>query len=163
MATSRIPAAIDGLLALCNAAAVVDGALEDVAVYDGPPIQDPSAEQQLYIGHDEVRSDSSDVYAAEGTQVFQTMGGARQETFAILCAAVSRTGDTDMKSQRDRAYSIVGAVENLIRLNEPGSDITLGGAVLMSNISGDMKLQQIQTTTGAYVKVSFHVQCLVRM
>lgn len=163
MATSRIPAAIDGLLELCRAAAVVDGPLEGVSVYDGPPIQDPSEERQLYIGHDEMRSDSSDVYAAEGTQVFQTMGGAREESFAILCAAVARTGDTDMKSQRDRAWSIVAAVENLIRLHESGSDITLNGAVLMSNISGDIRLQQIQTTTGAYVKVSFYVQCLARI
>lgn len=163
MATSRIAAALDGLLALCNGQAIPGGILENVDVYDGPPTQDPSAEMQLYIGHDESRSDSADIYAAEGTQVPMTMGGARQETFAILCAAVARSGDTLVKTQRDRAFSIMGAVEDLIRLNVANADITLGGSVLTSNISGDIRLQQLQTVNGAYAKLAFYVQCLVRI
>jgi hypothetical protein len=161
MATSTIPAAIDGLLALCNAQAVTGGTLADVFVYDGPPKEDPSEQRQLYIGHSEEVSGT--VYAVEGTQEFLSMGGPRKETFAIRCSAVARSGDTVIKTERDRAFSIMAAVENLIRQNVVGADMTLGGAVLMSNVSGDVKVVQLQTTNGAYVQVTFYVQCLARI
>lgn len=162
MATSKIPTAIDGLLALCNGQTDTGEPLSGVAIYDGPPLEPPSEQRHLYIGFDEERSDV-DIFSVEGDQVWQTMGGAREETFSILCAAVARSGDVDIKTERDRAFSIVAGVESLIRLNVVGADITLGGAVLVSHVAGPIKLLQLQTKDGAYAKVSFHVQCIARI
>lgn len=164
MATSAIPDALDGLLALCNANTGTGESLEGVTVYDGPPIENPSEELSLYIGHDEERGRAAgDIYGVEGTQEFMAMGGDRKEAFAIRCAASARSGDTNIKVERDRAFAVMGAVENLIRLHVSGSDITLGGSVLVSSISGDIKLMQLQTVNGAFAKVTFYVQCLARI
>lgn len=162
MATSRIGAAIDGLLALCNGQTGTGQLLAGVTVYDGPPIEDPSDQLQLYIGYDEERADV-DIFSVEGSQTWQTMGGAREETLDILCCAVARSGELRIKTERDRALSIMAGVEQLIRLNAVGADITLGGSVLVSQIAGPVKLLQLQTKDGAYVKLSFHVQCLARV
>lgn len=162
MATSRIPSAIDGLLALCNAQTVTGGTLANVRVYDGPPTVQPDDLLQLYIGYDEERS-VSETPSVEGVQVWQTMGGARDERFSILCCAISRSGDTVIKTERDRAYALIAAVENLIRINTAGADHTLAGAVLTSHIAGAERLLQLQTNDGAYVKVTFHVDCIARI
>lgn len=162
MSTSRIPTAIDGLLALCNAQTGTGGTLAAVRVYDGPPVIAPDDELQLYIGYDEERA-TSETPSVEGTQVWQTMGGARSEDFSILCCVIARSGNTVIKTERDRAYVVLAAVENLIRLNVVGADHTLGGSVLTSHIAGAEKLLQLQTTDGAYVKVTFHVECIARI
>lgn len=162
MVTSRIPNAIDGLLALCNAQTGTGGLLEGVIVFDGPPIEEPGEQRHLYIGYNEERSDV-DIYSVEGEQDWQTMGGPREETFSILCAAVARSGDVTLKTERDRVFSVVSGVERLIRVNESGADSTLGGAVLVGHIAGAIKLLQLQTVNGAYAKVSFHVQCIARL
>jgi hypothetical protein len=162
MATSRIPNAIDGLLALCNGQTDSGDLLDGVAIYDGPPYEDPSSQRQLYIGYDEERSDV-DIFSVEGNQEWQTMGGPREETFSLLCAAVARSGDLNLKAERDRAFGMMAAVERLIRINESGADSTLGGAVLVAHVSGAIKLLQLQTQNGAYAKVSFHIQCIARI
>lgn len=162
MAVSRIPNAIDGLLALCNGQTGTGGLLESVTVFDGPPFEEPGEQRHLYIGYNEERSDA-DIYSVEGDQGWQTMGGAREETFSILCAAVARSGDVNLKAERDRAFLAVAGVERLIRIHESGSDPTLGGAVLVSHVSGSIKLLQLQTVNGAYAKVSFYVQCIARI
>ncbi len=162
MATSRIPAALDGLLALCNGQAIAGGSLDGVAVYDGPPVTASSEQLQLYIGYDEERS-TLETSAVEGEQMWETMGGARDERFVILCCAIARSGATVMKTERDRVFGLMAAVENLVRLNVAGADHTLGGSVLTSHIAGAEKLLQLQTPEGAYAKVMFHVECIARI
>lgn len=164
MPTSAIPAALDGLFALCDAATATGQPLEGVTVYDGPPLESPSEELSLYLGHDEERGRAAgDIYGIEGTQEFLTMGGDRKETFAIRCAASARSGNAGIKAERDRAFGVMAAVERLIRLHVTGSDTTLGGSVLVAHVGGDIKLMQLQTTKGAYAKVTFYVQCLARI
>jgi hypothetical protein len=164
MATSAIPDALGGLLALCNGSTGTGEALDGVTVYDGPPLESPSEELSLYIGHDEERGRAAgDIYGVEGTQEFLAMGGDRNESFAIRCAASARSGDTNIKVERDRAFAVMAAVESLIRLHVSGADITLGGSVLVSSIGGDIKLMQLQTVNGAFAKVTFYVQCLARI
>lgn len=162
MIPSRIPNAIDGLKALCDAQTGTSGTLANVTVYDGPPIKEPSEQLELYIGHNEDPNGQS-IMSAEGEQDWQTMGGPEGEEFKIVCCAVSRSGSTVLKVERDRAFAIMGAVKALIRLDQVGSDTTLGGAVLVSHIAGNENLLQLQTVNGAYVKVMFHVECLARI
>lgn len=161
MAPSAIPGAITGLYNLCNAQ-TASGSLVGVKVTDGPPVEDPSEERYLYIGHNEDPNGQS-VFSAQGSQDWQTMGGPREERFDIVCCVISRSGTTDIKTERDRAYAVMGIVENLIRINVVGSDTTLGGAVLVSHIAGSENLLQLQTKNGAYVKVAFHVECIARI
>lgn len=156
---SRIPNAIDGLLALCNGQTGVGGTLSGVDVYDGPPVEEPSGERELYIGHNEDPYGQS-VFSAEGEQIWERMGGPREERFRIVCCAVARSGTTVLKTERDRVYGIVAAVENLIRINLSGADMTLGGAVLASHVAGSENLMQLQTKSGVYVKAAFYVECI---
>jgi hypothetical protein len=154
--TSAGPAAIDGLLALCTGAASLTG----VTIYDGSPVARSSDE--LFL---EIAVPSADgLPAVEGTQEFVTMPGReRDESFTILCGAYSRSGDTDIKAERDRAYGILAAVERLIRPRESGSDITLGGAVLWSSVTGRITYTPLQTTDGAGVRVMFQIACRARL
>ncbi|TCO54142.1 hypothetical protein [Actinocrispum wychmicini] len=151
---SRIPAAIDGLVALCTTAAAPAEPLHGVHVYDGPPVTDLSDPLMLFLG------DTPDTLeSVTGTQTFAELGGGhRDETFAISCTAVARAGDTDMKARRDSAHAIMAAVERLLRPGEPGADITLGGAVLWAQVSGDIALSK-----GSLAKLTFAVTCRARL
>jgi hypothetical protein len=156
---SRIPAAIDGLVALCTTASRPGGLLHRVHIYDGPPVTDLADQRMLFIG------DTPDsLESVAGTQTFADLGGARRdETFAITCTAVARSGDTDMKARRDSAHAIMAAVERLLRPGEPDADITLGGAVLWAHVSGDIVLSQLQYAKGSLAKLAFSVTCRARL
>jgi hypothetical protein len=160
MGTSAIPAALDGLLELSRNAAVVGGTLDGVIVFDGPPVGEGSDELELYIGDDP----DDETAGISGTQDFASLGGnAKDETFSIYCTAVSRSGDTDMRAERARAFATLAAVEQLLRQGVPGADPRLGGAVLWSGVGGDIRCTQLQTTKGAYVEVGFNVVCRARI
>ncbi|TCO47302.1 hypothetical protein [Actinocrispum wychmicini] len=156
---SRIPAAIDGLVALCTTATAPAEPLHGVHVYDGPPVTDLSDPLMLFLG------DTPDTLeSVTGTQTFAELGGAsRDETFSISCTAVARSGDTDMKARRDAAHAIMAAVERLLRPGEPGADITLGGAVLWAQVGGDIVLSQLQYAKGSLARLRFAVTCRARL
>lgn len=160
MGTSVIAAALDGLLELCRNAAVEGGTLAGVVVVDGPPVGEPSDPLLLFIG-DTPDDESPGVI---GTQEFASLGGnAKDETFSIYCTAVSRSGDTVIKAERDLAFGIVAAVEQLLRQGVAGADPRLGGAVLWSGVGGDVQYTPLQLTKGAYVEVGFNVVCRARI
>ena len=158
--TSAVPAAIDGLIAMCNALTGAGGALEGVAIYDGSPVTRSSEERYI-----EIATPAGDGEpAVEGTQSFVTMPGReRDEVFSILCGAYARSGNTDIQVERNRAYVIVAAIERLVRPREAGSDITLGGAVLWCSVTGRITYTPLQTTDGAAVRVQFEIQCQARL
>lgn len=159
MDTSAIPAAIDGLVALCTGQVAPGGLLERVIVFDGPPFTKPSEQQLLFIG-----DTPDDLSSVSGTQDFAHIGARqRDEDFSIYCTAVSRSGGTDMKVERDRAFRMKGAVEKLLRPGFPGADITLGGAVMWAHVSGEITLSQITDPNGAMARLGFHVVCRARL
>ncbi|RKT49358.1 hypothetical protein [Saccharothrix australiensis] len=152
-ARSAIPAALDALVALCTAAAVPGGLLDGVAVIDGPPVDEPTEELVLYLG-----DTPDDGPAVTAQQSFATFGdGAKDEAAAIYCTAISRSGDTDVKAERDRAFGIVAAVEQLLRPGRPGADPRLGGAVQWSDVGGEETYTPVQTDKGCLVEVGFTV------
>jgi len=158
--TSAVPAAIDGLIALCTSVAITGGALDGVVIYDGSPITRSSDERYLDIAMPTADGEP----AVEGTQSFITMPAReRDESFSILCGAYARSGNNDIQVERNRAYAIVAAVERLVRPREPGSDITLGGAVLWCSVTGRITYTPLQTADGAGVRVQFEVQCRARL
>ncbi|MFI6296707.1 hypothetical protein ACIBEJ_34315 [Nonomuraea sp. NPDC050790] len=113
--TSRAPAVIDALVALCRAAPALDG----VAVHDGPHVTSSPLKAVVCIGWD---GDEDNDAAVEAQQEWASIGQkAKNETLQVTCAAVAWNGGTVTKTARDRAYALVGAVEDALR-----SDPALG-------------------------------------
>lgn len=158
--SSSIPRAIDNLITMANALTVSGGALEGVEICDGLPLTQPSSEQYLCIGMPTIDGQP----ASEGTQEFITMPAReRDETYSLFSAAFSRSGGTDVKVERDRAFAQVRAIEGLLRPLVAGSDITIGGAVSWASVSGRITYTPLQTVNGALVQVYFEIVCRNRL
>ncbi|MGP4088550.1 hypothetical protein [Streptomyces sp. KR55] len=158
MATSRIPAAIDALVARWTALPALAGVL----VLDGPTTTDLTKVQDLvYVGW---QPNAENGIAVEMQQDFAHIGGyTRDERFDILCFAESWTGDFDIKARRTRSFELFAACENDLRASgaNPAAP-NLGGAVLFSGITQASLFQQ-QTDKGAQVGVAFRVSCTARI
>lgn len=155
--TSKQAAMIDGFIALCQGI-TVDGMA--VTIRDGPFLEPPSDELLLIVGDVPPTGGA----AVEGTQEFVTFPGReRQESMELYCSIIARAGDTTIKIQRDRAFTILAAVERLVRPREAGSDVTLGDSVDWSEITGRIAYMPAQTSGGAVVKLGFEVHSKVRL
>ncbi|MET9957035.1 hypothetical protein ABZ135_36545 [Streptomyces sp. NPDC006339] len=155
MATSRVPAAVDALLAVLGAAP----ALAEVLIVDGPPHNNLTGAERIYVGWQ-----PSDSAAVSLTQDFNGAGArTRDEDFVISCYAEVWSGITDMQPQRARVFELVGVVEDALRATNAAPEApTLGGTVLWSHLTaGD--LMQDQTTDGARAGLSFQVACRARI
>lgn len=155
--TSRVPAAIDALLAVLRAAPE----LQQVSIIDGPPVTDLTDEDLVFVGW------QPEADTGVGVQLTQDFAGAttriRDESFEIGCYAESRSGDVDMKARRDRAFALVAVVEQVLRGTEAAPDAaSLGGAVLWSHLTAG-NLRQLQTQDGALAGLDFTVSCRARI
>lgn len=155
MATSRVPDAIDALVDLCTTSALLKG----VTVTDGPPLSDLSDEDHLFIGWSPDAANAASI-----VQDFASAGARRRdEDFTISCYAESRSGDTGMKAIRRRVFTLVAAVETILRATDAEPEApTLRGAVAWAHITaGD--LFQPQTQDGALAGLTFTVTCHARL
>lgn len=160
MATSKLFAAIDGLVALCRQAPALAG----VGIFDGPMVLESEDETgaNLFIGAVTDDTDTGGVTATSDQDFGPFGNGARDENIGIFCIAEAWSGDTDIKAVRDRVKTILAAVENLTRQNIAGSDVTLGGAVLWCRVT-NIALRQSQTDQGAEVVATFLVAGRARL
>lgn len=141
MATSTIPAAIDGLIAVL--AASPD--LKSVKIIDGQPTTE-TPKDFVAVAYAE------DGDAVSGMQEPASLGNLRRsETYEITCMVSAWNGGTVMKSVRDRAFEIFGAVETAVRAGG-----TLDGSVTFADISR-IGLSQYQTEQGAVADIMFSV------
>lgn len=155
MATSRVPAAVDALLAILGAAPGLDGVL----VLDGPPWQNFTGQERIYVGWQ-----PSEAPAVTLAQDFNAAGArTRDEEFTINCYAEAWSGGTDMQPQRARVFELVAVVEAALRATDAAPEApTLSGTVLWAHVtSGD--LAQDQTTDGARASIPFAVSCRARI
>lgn len=155
MATSRVPAAVDALLAILGAAPGLNGVL----VLDGPPAQNFTGTERIYVGWQ-----PSEAPAVSMSQDFNAAGArTRDEEFTINCYAESWSGDTDMQPRRARVFELVAVVEDALRATDAAPKApTLNGTVLWAHFaSGD--LAQDQTTDGVRAGVPFAVSCRARI
>lgn len=142
MATSTIPATIDGLVAALQARPDLAGAV----VHDGMPMSDDGVD---YIA---VGWSDEDATAVDAQQEPATLGNLRRsETYNIKCQVCAWTGDTTMASARDAAFALFAVVEDTLR-----ADGTIAGNVIFADI-GSYSLRQIQSTSGAVVLLDFAV------
>ncbi|MEU6344482.1 hypothetical protein ABZ883_26440 [Streptomyces sp. NPDC046977] len=155
MATSRVPAAIDALLAILDAAPGLDG----VKVVDGPVSIDFTERQVLYVGW---QPDGES--AVTLTQDFADAGARRRdEDFVIGCYAESRSGDKGAaKLHRDRVFAIVAVVETALRATNDAPDApTLNGTVQWAHVTaGDLSQRQ---DAGTIAGLQFFVTCRARL
>lgn len=152
MATSTIPAAIDGLLALLAARPALAG----VPLYDGPPLSETSTPHRIVVGYDgtDQSVDGDQEWASSPYQA----PTSRDERYVIRCLAEAWTGSTTLKSARDDAFTLLAEIEQAVR-----GDPTLGGAVLYAGLGGGITVQQPQTDAGALCSVTFGVVCRARI
>lgn len=142
MATSSIPAAIDGLLGLLRASS----ALRNVEIIDGEPTTN-TPKEFIAVAFAE---DGGEVVS--GQQAPATLGNLRRsESFDIACFVSAWNGGTVMKTVRDRAFALYAAVEDAVRTGG-----TLGGSVIFADISQE-SFAQYQTEQGAVADISFTV------
>lgn len=154
MATSRVPAAVDALLAVLRAAP----GLAEAAIVDGPPAVNLSEPRRIHVGW-QPGADS----AVSLQQEFNAAGArTRNEAFQIACYAESRAGDKHMKARRDEVFALVAEVETALRATSDIPDApTLGGTVLWSELTaGD--LVQLQAE-GSLAGLAFTVTCQARI
>ncbi|MEU2313147.1 hypothetical protein ACFWFS_00300 [Streptomyces albidoflavus] len=155
-ATSRVPAAVDALLAILGDSP----ALELVHIQDGPPASGQATDRhRLYIGWSPGADHSVDLQ-----QSFATVGARRRdEEFSIPCYAESRAGDKDMALRRARVFEIVATVEAVLRASDAAPAApTLGGTVLWSELTAGA-LDQVQDSEGSLAGLAFTVSCRARI
>jgi hypothetical protein len=155
MATSAVPGAIAALLAILRA----EPALAEVLIVDGPPVQDMADPDLIAVGW----STESD-QAAAMTQDFNAAGArTRDEDFEITGSIDCWRGDHDVSTVRDRAFALLGVVENAIRASGPNPTApTLNGAVLWAHLTSSV-LRQSLTEQGTRATLSFTVTCHARI
>ncbi|MFZ3569958.1 hypothetical protein ACOKM5_23410 [Streptomyces sp. BH097] len=155
MATSRVGAAVDALLAILRAAP----ALADAEVIDGPPAVNYTSRRRLYVGW----APGAD-QAAAIEQSFNSAGArTRDENFTITGYAEVRAGDKDMALRRAAVFELLAEVEDALRATDAAPEApTLGGVVLWAHLTAG-SLTQDQTSDGALAGLAFTVTCRARI
>lgn len=133
MATSAVPAAIEALLS------IADAALTDADVHDGPPTRFVDSDW-VAIGY----SPAGDTFSAvDGwTQAPAALGAmSREERFEVIGTLASTSGDPEMEPRRVRAFQMLAVLEQAVRDN---SD--LNGTVRFAEVTAGSFLQERGTT-----------------
>ena len=142
MATSTIPAAIDGLIDRIAA----ESSLSGITIIDGQPTTELPPDY-IAIGFADEAGE-----AIVGRQDPASLGHLRRsEVYTIACEISAWTGSTVMKTVRDRAFYILAGVENAVR-----ADGTLHGSVIFGDF-GEIQVAQVQTAQGAVVVIRFTI------
>lgn len=150
--TSRAPAVIDALVALCQAAP----GLSEAKVLDGPQVTANPLKAAICIGWD---GDEDNDQAVESTQEWAGLGAkSKDETLQVTCAAIAWHGATTTKPVRDSAYALVGEVEDALR-----ADPSLGFPPPTVCAIATGNAFQRQTGKGALCRVVFTIAVKTRI
>ncbi|MGI5436160.1 hypothetical protein ACQEV4_01260 [Streptomyces shenzhenensis] len=154
MQTSRVPAAVDALLAILRASP----ALEGIRIVDGPEAVNLTDRHRIHVGWQP--GDSAAVSLEQSWNAASAR--TRDEAFSISCYAESRSGDRDMAGRRAKVFEIVAAVEQALRAtNDAPEAPTLNGTVLWAELTaGDLTQAQSE---GSLAGLAFTVTCQARI
>lgn len=153
MGTSQVPTLITNVLAALQASADLAG----VQVIDGPVVEDSPATDWVFVGYD--GDPGGDFEAANSAQNWVGIGAKRKdEDIAITCAVVASRGDTNVPAARSRAYVLMAAVENALRI-----DVSLGmPPPTVVEVTAET-LYQEQTDSGIQARIPFSVMARTRI
>ncbi|MGW0805950.1 hypothetical protein [Nonomuraea sp. NPDC002799] len=152
-ATSRVPAAIDNLMALLAAAPALAG----VKVIDGPLVTNDPLKEAVYVGYDGAADGEGQ--AVEFTQTWAAIGQrAKGETFTLTCAVAVWRGGTKVRPVRVRAFELLAAVEDAVR-EDPS--LGLPPPTVVAFASGS--LMQSQRNSGMECRIPFQVAVQTRI
>lgn len=148
MSTSRVGAVIDALVTQFDAGTAVK-------VYDGPPVDTTAPADFVVIGCDDQFESTVPL-----TQAWAGLGAnARDENGEIPCAVISQSGETNVKTHRDRCLTILAELEAAVV-----ADPTLGGTVASGwLLIASGSLSQAQTANGSRASINFTVSYRARI
>lgn len=147
MSTSRIPAAVEALVSIFDAATTA-------TVIDGRWVRVPDGDY-LTVGW------TPDDEGSSATQDWVGLGNrARNEMIDIPCYIDSFSGDTTTASRRNAAFGVLASCEDAVR-----ADPTLGGVVPQPGWAqiGSYRERIEQVEKGLAVGVVFHVLIQTRI
>lgn len=149
--TSQWGVVVDGAVVIATATGVA-------AVFDGPPMNNGAEYEFVAIGWDGVSID--DDPAAQIDQSWDGIGAKHKTETATIPGAVSvASGDTTLKTVRDRALVIFGLMETAFR-----ADPTLGvlSPPAVAHLSAFTPYQN-QNEDGAAVRLVFTISYQARI
>ena len=173
--TEQIPDVIAYLLAQARTNTSLGAATPvPVVILDGPVATDDAVTlngtgltQRLWIGSDGYVAPGTEAVAATSDQGFAFIDQARtrENQIEVQCAAEAISGDTVMSEARNAAFSVMAAIEVMLRGSPPfgPGDASMGGLVQWSEIAGPIELTQQQGDQGAYALVKFRVSAVTRL
>lgn len=143
MSVPKFGAVIDALVTLARSTSALD-------VHDGPVVATASTSDYLVIGGTEDPDDEPSSF----DQTWNGLGArGKVETGEVTCAVLVGTGGEDVKTARDRALSILGEMETLVRADPSLGGVLSGG---WCQVSGGRHVQRLNSQ-GLYVRVVFTV------
>ena len=157
MTGTRVHDAITALVAALQADA---GVTALATVVDGPVLTGDAPETAVFVGYS---GDPADGMAATAnwTQTWAALGaGRRDERFAVLCAVVSWSGDTDVAGRRQTALAAFDAVAVALR-----TVLNIGLGLPQPTIAemAVADLYQEQTASGLQARIPFSVNVRTRV
>lgn len=160
MATSRIPSTIDKLVSRFDTATA-----SDVTVYDGPKITGEIPIKSVHIGYD--GDVNGDYIGANATQEWAGLGAKkREERFVVPCCVIALVGDGAVKTARDRAFTILGDIEDDLR-TDPSIGLGPGSAennpVFIAEMSSPLFYQEPDEIAGMQARIRFDVAVRTRI
>lgn len=153
MAESRVPDAIDNLVALFEAAPALAG----VTVVDGPIVTNDPLREAIFVGYD--GDPDGEGQAVDFGQEWASIGQlAKDETFSVTCAVVVWRGSTKVRPVRVRAYELMAAVGVVLRTDP---SLGLPPPTVVALASGS--LFQAQRQSGLECRIPFQVAVSTRI
>ena len=149
---SKVPAAIDYLVALFQGSELLGQAPSPVNVIDGPKVTADPGPLALWVGADDI--ETAMPAAASSTQSREGLGRRAVEDFSVPCLAQAKSGSDDVRSLRVLAAGIVTAVETVV-----AGDQQLGGTVSSATPGATAEWRQGPITSGVAVRVAFTIDC----
>jgi hypothetical protein len=121
---STVPAAIDAVIAAVRAA------LPGVQVWDGPPVGDEE-DVRVVIGWSRNRPVTS---VSRTDETFETTTGIT-ERYDIPGAAISYSGDPDLKPRRDAVYALVEAIAGAVAVDAAIGALNATASLTVENLT----------------------------
>jgi hypothetical protein len=148
--TSRYPTVVDHLVAALRAA--------DLLVWDGPLVTGDTRDA-VFVGYD--ADPDSEWLSAELGQSWAGLGArTREETFAVRCAVLATTGETEAKPARDAAFALLAVVETVLRA---GPSLGLTPTPMVAEVVPTAIYTEPGEATGVQVRIPFEIRVKTRV